>query len=196
MLPGAPLLRPARPEASTQSMSAFGLKRTLDRHPRQVAAPTALNFGVLKSISVTKTYGGSFEYLVSRIRNGVEHNDENDRENDRGNAGQYEWLHDDGPPFRQLHSSLFFFYFPTGLTRQLVSTIAKHSSPVFGSPRTRFSLTEYNRRAYGPDCSWATSNNHVRTKWIATLVAPRWSTYRLSGHSTDLSRSFSAEPAG
>ena len=63
--------------------------------PRTVA-PTALNFGVLKSISVTKTYGGSFEYLVSRIRNGVEHNDENDRENDGGNAGQYEWLHDDG----------------------------------------------------------------------------------------------------
>src|SRR4249920_2745207 len=93
-------------------MSAFDPKRTLDRQPRQVAAPTALNFGVLKSVSVTKTYGGSFEYLVSRIRNGVEHNDENDRENDRGNAGQYEWLHDDGPPFSAVTFVFILFLFP------------------------------------------------------------------------------------
>ena len=71
-------------------MSAFDPKRTLDKQLRQWAAPTALNFGVLKSISVTKTYGESFEHLVSQIWNGVEHNDENDRENDRGNAGQHE----------------------------------------------------------------------------------------------------------
>jgi hypothetical protein len=54
--------------------------------------------------------------------------------------------------------------FLIGLTEQLVSAIAKHSSPVTDSITSMFSLTEYNGWAYGPDCSWATSSNPYQDK--------------------------------
>ena len=38
--------------------------------------------------------------------------------------------------------------------------------------------------------------NNVRTKWTATLVAPRWSAFRPTGRSTDPRGSVSTNPAG
>ena len=110
-------------------MSAFDPKRTLDKQLRQWAAPTALNFGVLKSISVTKTYGESFEHLVSQIWNGLSTTTKMiARMIAATQANTNGFMMTDSPFGSNIR--LYSFLFPTGLTRQLVSTIAKHSSPV------------------------------------------------------------------
>ena len=72
-------------------MSAIGPKRTSCRGAKYQNLHTIKFSGVLilaeMEASLTKTYR-SRECLVGRLLNAVEHNDANDSENDRSNAGQ------------------------------------------------------------------------------------------------------------
>jgi len=73
-------------------MSAFDPRRTSCRGAKYQNLHTIKFSGVLilaeMEASLTKTYSGSRECLVGRLLNAVEHNDANDSENDRSNAGK------------------------------------------------------------------------------------------------------------
>lgn len=57
-------------------------------------------------------------------------------------------------------------------------------------------MTAHALRAYREKVRRELRTDQVRTKWTATLVAPRWSECRPTGRSTDPRGSVSARPAG
>ena len=63
-----------------------------------------------------------------------------------------------------VHLRLYAIFISEQLTGQLVSGITNTVTSLPIASRARFSLTDCDGRAYGPDCSWATSSNQCQDK--------------------------------